>query len=152
MQWILECLLILIKNSVAEQMNKTLMEKAHCMLSNVDLPKSFWVEAASTACFLINHSPSTAIDKRTPQEVWYGTPTSYSNLKMFRCPTYAYVDDGKLEPRFIKCVFLGYKSGVKGYKFWCSKTNKVMVNRDVLFYKTSIFHDSTSKDSCDKKQ
>ena len=42
------------------------MEKVRCMLSNVGLLKSFQVEAASTTCFLINRSPSTAIDKMTP--------------------------------------------------------------------------------------
>ena len=80
------------------------MEKVHCMLSNVVLPKSFWAKAASTACFLINHSPLTAIDKRTPKELWFATPTSYSDLKIFRCPIYAHVDNGKPEPRSIKCL------------------------------------------------
>ena len=37
------------------------------MLFNVGLPKSFYVEAVSITCFLINCSLSTAIDKRTPQ-------------------------------------------------------------------------------------
>ncbi|KAG8501303.1 hypothetical protein CXB51_003446 [Gossypium anomalum] len=45
------------------------MEKARCMLSNANLLKSFWAEAAFTACFLINRSPSIAIEKKTPQEV-----------------------------------------------------------------------------------
>ncbi|KAG8503208.1 hypothetical protein CXB51_001211 [Gossypium anomalum] len=40
------------------------MEKVRCMLSNANLPKSFWVEAASTACSLINRSPSPATEKR----------------------------------------------------------------------------------------
>ena len=50
------------QNGVAERMNRTLIEKVCCMLSNVGLPKSFWVEVASTTCFLINRSPSTAIE------------------------------------------------------------------------------------------
>ncbi|KAG8488067.1 hypothetical protein CXB51_018276 [Gossypium anomalum] len=58
------------QNGVAERMNRTIMEKVRCMLSNANLPKSFWAEAASTACFLINRSPSVAIEKKTPQEVW----------------------------------------------------------------------------------
>lgn len=43
------------------------MEKVHCMLSNDGLSKSLWAEAASTACFLVNRSPSTTIDKKTTQ-------------------------------------------------------------------------------------
>ncbi|KAG8483625.1 hypothetical protein CXB51_023496 [Gossypium anomalum] len=43
-------------------------------------------EAASTACFLINRSPSVAIEKKTPQEVWSGNPANYSDLKIFGCP------------------------------------------------------------------
>ena len=62
------------------------------------------------------------------------------------------VDNGKLEPRSIKCVFLGYKSSVKGYKLWCLKAKKVIVNRDVIFYETVMLHDSSSRDSCDKEQ
>ncbi|KAG8481449.1 hypothetical protein CXB51_026307 [Gossypium anomalum] len=58
------------QNGVAERMNRTIMEKVRCMLSNANLLKSFWAEAASTACFLINRSPSVAIEKKTPQEVW----------------------------------------------------------------------------------
>ncbi|KAG8472527.1 hypothetical protein CXB51_034427 [Gossypium anomalum] len=63
-------------------------------------------EATSSACFLINRSPSVAIEKKTPQEVWSGNTANYSNLKIFGCPAYAHVDNGKLEPRCIKCVFL----------------------------------------------
>ncbi|KAG8486247.1 hypothetical protein CXB51_019546 [Gossypium anomalum] len=42
------------QNGIAERMNRTIMEKVRCMLSNANLPKLFWAEAASTTCFLIN--------------------------------------------------------------------------------------------------
>ena len=89
------------------------------MLSNAQLPKSFWAEASSTTCYLINRSSSVAIEKKTPQEVWSGTPATYSDLKIFRCLAYSHVDNGNLEPRSMKFIFLGYKSNVKGYKLWC---------------------------------
>ncbi|KAG8498449.1 hypothetical protein CXB51_004962 [Gossypium anomalum] len=114
------------QNGIAERMNRTIMEKVRCMLSNTNLPKSFWAEVAYTACFLINRSPSVAIEKKTPQEVWSGNPDNYSDLKIFECPAYAHVDNRKLEPRSIKCVFLAYKSGVKGYKSWCPENRKVV--------------------------
>ncbi|KAG8486697.1 hypothetical protein CXB51_020179 [Gossypium anomalum] len=139
------------QNGVAERMNKMIMEKVRCMLSNVNLPKSFWAETASTACFLINRSLSVAIEKKTPQEVWSGNPANYSNLKIFRCPAYAHVDNGKLEPRSIKCVFLGYKAGVKGYKLWCPENRKVVISRDVVFDETAMLPNLSLKDSSNKE-
>nr|KYP69055.1 Retrovirus-related Pol polyprotein from transposon TNT 1-94 [Cajanus cajan] len=58
------------QNGVVERMNRTLLERARCLLSNARLSRSFWVEAVSTACYLINRSPSTVIDCKTPIEVW----------------------------------------------------------------------------------
>ncbi|KAG8481596.1 hypothetical protein CXB51_026522 [Gossypium anomalum] len=139
------------QNGVAERMNRTIMEKVRCMLSNANLPKSFWAEAASTACFLINRSPSVAIEKKTPQEVWSGNPANYSDLKIFGCPAYAHVNNGKLEPRSIKCVFLGYKAGVKGYKLWCPKNRKVVISRDVVFDETAMLPNLSLKDSSNKE-
>jgi hypothetical protein len=113
------------QNGVAEHMNRTIISKARCMLSNSGLNRRFWAEAASTACYLINRSPSIAIDKKTPIEVWSGSPADYSQLRVFGCTAYAHVDNGKLEPRAIKCIFLGYQSGVKCYKFGIHKLKRL---------------------------
>ncbi|KAG8500580.1 hypothetical protein CXB51_002706 [Gossypium anomalum] len=76
-----------------------------CKLTKVVLGRS------SLYCiFLINRSPFVAIEKKTPQEVWSGNPANYSDLKIFGCPVYAHVENGKLESSSIKCVFLGYKA------------------------------------------
>ena len=123
------------------------MEKVKCMLFNAQLPESFWAEAASTTCYLINCSPSISIEKKTPLEVWPGSPATYSDLKFFGCPAYAHVDNGKLEPRSMKCIFLGYKSSVKGYKLWCLETKKLVISRDVIFYETSMIQVLAPKDS-----
>ncbi|KAG8489067.1 hypothetical protein CXB51_017037 [Gossypium anomalum] len=137
--------------SAAKRHCRTIMEKVRCMLSNANLPKSFWAEAASTACFLINRSPSVAIEKKTPQEVRSGNPANYSDLKIFGCPAYAHVDNGKLEPRSIKCVFLGYKASVKGYKLWCPENRKVVISRDVVFDETAMIPNLSLKDSSNKE-
>nr|AAX95987.1 retrotransposon protein, putative, unclassified [Oryza sativa Japonica Group]ABA92387.1 retrotransposon protein, putative, unclassified [Oryza sativa Japonica Group] len=65
-------------------------------------------------------------------------------LKVFGCTTYAYVDNGKLDPRAIKCLFLGYGSGVKGYKLWNPETNKTFMSRSVVFNESVMFNDSLS--------
>ncbi|KAG8485681.1 hypothetical protein CXB51_019023 [Gossypium anomalum] len=116
------------------------MEKVRCMLSNANLPKSFWAEAASTACFLINRSLFVAIEKKTPQEVWSGNPANYSDLKIFGCPAYTHVDNGKLELRSIKCVFLGYKAGVKGTRREI-KPPKKYAEADLVVYALNVAED-----------
>ncbi|WVZ81331.1 hypothetical protein U9M48_028721 [Paspalum notatum var. saurae] len=78
------------QNGVAERMNRTIISKARCMLSNAGLHRRFWTHTCH--CILIFSG-------------------AYSELRVFGCTAYAHVDNGKLEPRAIKCIFLGYKSG-----------------------------------------
>ncbi|GJZ84447.1 retrovirus-related pol polyprotein from transposon TNT 1-94 [Tanacetum coccineum] len=76
------------QNGVAERMNKTLMDKVRCLLIQSGLPKTFWTEATCTAAYLINRSPSTAIEKKTPMEMWSGHPSDYEMLRIFSCVAY----------------------------------------------------------------
>ena len=57
------------KNGVVEWMNITLLEKTRAMLKIADLAKSFWPEAVNTTCYVINRSPSNAINSKTPMEM-----------------------------------------------------------------------------------
>ena len=68
------------QNGVAERMNRTLLEKAHCMLLQAKMSKVFWAEAVHTASHIVNRSPASAIDFKTPNEVWSGEPSNYSYL------------------------------------------------------------------------
>ena len=65
---------------------------------------------------------------------------------MFGLTTYALVDDGKLQPRTNKYLFLGYPTGVKGYKLWCPNLRKRIINRDVTFKENELlgFEEKTS--------
>nr|GEU79295.1 retrotransposon protein, putative, Ty1-copia subclass [Tanacetum cinerariifolium] len=69
---------------------------------------SFWAEATVTTAYLINRSPSTALEKKTPIDLWSGHPANYEILRIFGCIAYSHVNHGKLKPRAIKCIFLGY--------------------------------------------
>ncbi|KAG8480092.1 hypothetical protein CXB51_025341 [Gossypium anomalum] len=117
-----------------------------CQLTEVVLGRS-----SLYYIFLINRSPSVATEKKTPQEVWSSNPANYSDLKIFGCPAYAHIDNGELEPRSIKCVFLGYKAGVKGYKLWCPENRKVVISRDVVFDETAMLPNLSLKDSSNKE-
>ncbi|KAH9670747.1 hypothetical protein KPL70_017094 [Citrus sinensis] len=141
------------QNGLAERMNRTLMDKVRCLLIHSKLPQTLWAETLMTACYLVNRSPSSALNFKTPVEMWSGRAANYSNLKIFGCPAYAHVKQGKLEPRALKCVFLGYPEGVKGYKLWCTemKPPKCIVNRDVVFNKSEMLMKEHQKDPAKPK-
>ncbi|CAD6228752.1 unnamed protein product [Miscanthus lutarioriparius] len=103
-------------------------------------------KVANTALYLINRSPSIPLNKKTLIEVWSGMSADYSQLRVFGCTAYAHVDIRKLEPRAIKCLFLGYGSGVKGYKLWNPETKKTFMSRSVIFNESIMFNDSLSTD------
>jgi hypothetical protein len=124
------------QNGVAERMNRTLMEKARSMLSGAGLGQEFWAEAVSTTCYLVNRSPSSALDDTTPHEVWSGKKPSLQHLRVFGCDAYVHVpkeNRSKLDNKAEKCIFIGYKDGVKGYKLWNPETKKTVYSRDVVF-------------------
>lgn len=59
------------------------------MLSNVGLSREFFLaEAFSTAYYLVNRSPHSSLEFKTPEEVWSGSPPNYSDWKIFLCPFY----------------------------------------------------------------
>nr|GEW48417.1 putative ribonuclease H-like domain-containing protein [Tanacetum cinerariifolium] len=60
------------QNGVAKRMNRTIMEKVRCMLSHANLAKDFWVEAATTTTYLINHSPHRSLYGNIPEILCLG--------------------------------------------------------------------------------
>ncbi|XP_059310683.1 uncharacterized protein LOC132062049 [Lycium ferocissimum] len=70
------------QNGVAERMNRTLLEKARCMLSNAKVPKEFWAEAVNIICYVVNHFPASAIDFKTPKEKVLTTETVEEKVKL----------------------------------------------------------------------
>ena len=55
-------------NGVSERRNRTLLDMVRSMMSQATLPISFWGYALETATFLLNRTPTKAVEK-TPYEV-----------------------------------------------------------------------------------
>ena len=130
-------------------MNRTIAEKARCLRLNAKLAKNFWAEAVSMACFLINRSRRVTLDEKVPEEVWTGNAIDYSNLRVFGCPTYVHVfseERSKFDAKSRQCIFLGYLKGVKGFKLWDPKANKVVISRDVIFDEKSMLQSTQEKE------
>ena len=88
------------------------------------------------ACYLVNISPSLVLEDKNPHELWIGKKPSLSHLRVFGCDAYVHVPKEKrtkLDNKFERCIFIGYKDGLKGYKLWNPETRKVVYSRDVVF-------------------
>eukprot|EP00253_Pinus_taeda_P036335 PITA_36335 len=80
------------------------------MLSGAGLGQEFWVEAVDIACYLVNRSPSSVLEDKTPQEVWTGKKPCLSHLRVFGCDAYVHVPKDKqtkLDSKYEKCIFIG---------------------------------------------
>jgi hypothetical protein len=100
-------------------MNRTLMDKARSMLSGVGITQELWAEAVDTVKYLVNMSPSSALVNSTTHEVCSGENPSLSHLKVFGYDAFFHVPKekrSKMKMKAVKCIFIGYKEGMKGYK------------------------------------
>ena len=97
----------------------------------MQVPKHFWADAVSTACFLINRMPSSVLSGETPFHVLFPKKTLFPiEPRIFGCT--CFVRDvrphvTKLDPKSLKCIFLGYSRVQKGYRCYCPDLNRYLV-------------------------
>ena len=53
-----------------------MLDMVRSMMSQADLPLSFWGSALETAAFTLNRVPSKSVEK-TPYEIWTGSIPDY---------------------------------------------------------------------------
>ncbi|KAI5324563.1 hypothetical protein L3X38_033636 [Prunus dulcis] len=124
------------QNAVAERKNRTVMEMAKCMVHEKALPYNVWCEAINTAVYLLNRSPTKALENSTPFERFSGRKPGIKHLKVFGsvcCPLAPGVVRHKLEATSVIGVFIGYGICEKGYRILNPITQKVLLSRDVIF-------------------
>ena len=114
--------------------NRTLLDMVRSMMSDSDLPISFWGYSLETAAFILNKAPTKTLEG-TPYELWHGKKPILSFLKIWGCEAYVKrLMADKLEPRSGKCVFVGYPKETRGYYFYKLGENKVFVARNGVFF------------------
>nr|GEW90336.1 hypothetical protein [Tanacetum cinerariifolium] len=112
-------------NGVSERRNRTLLDMVRSMMSQTTLSKSFWDYALETVARILNMVPTKkgceALVKR-----------------------YTLTKPDKLEPRSIKCIFIGYSKKTMGYSFYYPLENKVLVARNAEFLENSLINQEAS--------
>lgn len=136
------------QNGVAERMNRTILEKARCMLLNCKLGKTFWPEAVQAAVYLINRSQTSSLKGKIPAAFWFRETIDVTKLKVFGCIAYLKIPkqilQGKFDSRSIKCLFVGYCPN--GYKFWNPEDRKIVFGRDAVFDESRFSFDDLSNE------
>nr|KYP48956.1 Retrovirus-related Pol polyprotein from transposon TNT 1-94 [Cajanus cajan] len=117
-------------------MNKTLLERVRCMLSDAKLPKHFWGEALYTAVHVINLTPTVILNSEVPDKIWFGKNASYDHLRVFGCKAFVHIprdERSKLDTKTRQCIFIGYGEDEFGYRFYDPVEKKLVRSRDVQF-------------------
>ncbi|GJR47640.1 retrotransposon protein, putative, ty1-copia subclass [Tanacetum coccineum] len=130
-------------NGVSERRNQTLLDMVRSMMSQTTLPKSFWDYALESAARILNMVPTKKVEK-TPYKVWHRQAPKLPYLKVWGCEALVKRDTltkpEKLEPKSIKCIFVGYPKETIGYSFYYPPENKVFVARNAEFLENSLIN------------
>lgn len=112
------CTTITQHNGIVERKHKHLLEISRALMVHSEIPIPYWGECILTATYLINRFPSRVLQGNTHYALLFNQKTSYNFLRSFGCLWYASKlprDKGKIQPRAVVCIFLGYHIGQKGY-------------------------------------
>ncbi|GJR68755.1 ribonuclease H-like domain-containing protein [Tanacetum coccineum] len=124
------------QNRVAEKMNRTLIEAARKMLADSLLPTTFWAEAVSTSCYVLNRVRVTKPQNKTPYELLFGQKPIISYIRPFGCHV-TILDTlsvlGKFDGKSDEGFLVGYSLNSKAYRVYNLVTKRVEVNLHVNF-------------------
>ena len=133
------------QNGVAKRKSRSIVGVARAMLHDQSLPFFLWVEACSTAVYILNRSPHCVVGNMTLEECFTGKKHEVSHFCIFGSLTYSHVPSEKrtkLEPTTEKGIFLGYDETLKAFFIYLPSQRKVVVRRDENFEEEQAFKKS----------
>ncbi|MBW0474443.1 hypothetical protein O181_014158, partial [Austropuccinia psidii MF-1] len=95
-------------NGYAKRANRTVMEKARCLINHSNLPNQYWAEAVNTSVFLSNLSPTPSRENKSPHLLW----RTNTSVKLTKLQTFGSVvtRNATFEERIFPTVAGGTKS------------------------------------------
>ncbi|GKA08034.1 putative ribonuclease H-like domain-containing protein [Tanacetum coccineum] len=124
------------QNRVAERKNRTLIEAARTMLADSFLPNTFWAEAVSTACYVLNRVLVTKPQNKTPYELIIGKIPIISYIRSFGCHVTILntIDHlGKFEEKYDEGFLVRYSLNSKAFRVYNLETKRVEENLHINF-------------------
>ncbi|KAK1683597.1 hypothetical protein QYE76_044445 [Lolium multiflorum] len=124
------------QNGVVERKNRTIIEMARTMLSELNSPHNFWGEAISTAVHYSNRLFLRPLHNKTPYELLTGNKPNVMYIRVFGCKCLVKNNKGKLgkfETRTIEGIFVGYAENSHAYRYYNRSTGTIEVSCGVVF-------------------
>lgn len=116
------------QNGVSERANRSIIERAKCMIFDAKLDTKIWAEACHMAAHLINRTPKVLLGNCTPEEKWSGSKPDVSEFKIFGSKVMVHIPKEKRtkwEPKSKQLIFVGFDDNKKGYRCFDNESNKV---------------------------
>jgi transposase InsO family protein len=124
------------QNGVAERRNRTIMNMVRCLLTEKEMPKTLWAEAAKWTNHVINRSLTKAVKEMVPEERWSGMKPRVDYFRVFGSIAHVHIPEQKrtkLDDRSRKCILIGVSDESKAYRLYDPILKKITVSRDVIF-------------------
>ncbi|PLW49573.1 hypothetical protein PCASD_02215 [Puccinia coronata f. sp. avenae] len=118
-------------NGFAERANRTILDKARCLLNSSNLPRAYWAEAINTATFLSNLLPTASRSNFSPYKLWTKTPPPLRRLKTFGCIAFFAVKKEHRSWKLAKTVEMGILVGFENKDF--SVCSEDLEDNDIFF-------------------
>ncbi|GKF24862.1 retrovirus-related pol polyprotein from transposon TNT 1-94, partial [Tanacetum coccineum] len=115
---------------------ETLIEAARTMLADSFLPNTFWAEAVSTACYVLNRVLVTKPHNKTPYELVTGKIPIISYIRPFGCHVTILntIDHlGKFDGKSDEGFLVGYSLQSKAFRVYNLETKRVEENLHITF-------------------
>ncbi|MBW0531561.1 hypothetical protein O181_071276 [Austropuccinia psidii MF-1] len=129
-------------NGFAERTNRTILEKAQCLLLQGNLPNRYWAEAVNHATLLTNLIPTPSRENLSLSQLWTGTSPKIKSLRTFGCKVLFAVPKQKrpwkLSPNGETGILLGFDHESPAYPVLKLNDRKFFITRHVIFFENEF--------------
>lgn len=99
-------------NGVAERYNKTILDRARCLLSEAKIDKKYWPECIYTAAYIGNRLLTNTKINKTPFEIFFNKKPNVSNLHIYGSTAFVRIPEecrtSTLYCKAVKGILIGY--------------------------------------------
>ena len=122
------------QDGVAERHIGILLQMARAMLLSSDLPKFLWPEAYKAAAYILNRTPTSALNGKAPlqsflDEIQPDTDNrpNLRGLRTFGCHAWVHIPEGPNRPKGDKMAARAIEGRLVGYEGWNQSIYRVWI-------------------------